>query len=71
MVKPALKKSSRAIVGCAVRKSWGLVLMRKSTPPPKNFCEFVGTFAGHRKTLVGAPPSLRRNSQGWRYPFRP
>ena len=30
--------------------------MRKSGPASKNFREFVGTFAGDQKALVGAPP---------------
>jgi hypothetical protein len=59
MVRPALKYSYQAILGCAVRKSVGLALMRKSGPASKNFCEFVGTFAGNRKTLVGGLPGGR------------
>ena len=53
----------------------GLVLMRKSALASKNFCEFVGTFAGHRKTLVGGSPSprhrLRFAPHPEPHPFRP
>jgi hypothetical protein len=56
MVRPAWRSPLALFWGGSSESLGGLTIMRESGLASKNFCEFVGTFAGDRKALVGAPP---------------